>query len=200
MGTYFFAVVDLDAGPVQMNPSRHEELTLTGHINAGDPRVCGVLAHISRGVPRRVWWMSDYSPEYEELSDGWYSSPNSRKLLEFNIPEDAPVSALELPIVADMDTGEFFDAREWADSAYPLPVLAGQYLAGSAADDAEWSELVGRWCGHRLAAFTSSQEGAVQGFRRIAPGSDRARPQSAADLPGGYLSAPGARRAFPGRG
>ncbi|SLH39735.1 hypothetical protein [Mycobacteroides abscessus] len=175
MGTYFFAVVDLDDGPVRMNPPEHHELTLAGHIDAGDPRVRGVIAHISK-APRRVQWMSDYSQEYAMLYEQWISADNWRQVLQdCTIPEDAPPTALEFPIVADSETKEFFDALEWGDYDYPLPVLAGQYLTGSMAANEDWTALVGRWCGHQLRAYPRGDLSAVEGYRRLTPSPDQAR-------------------------
>ena len=175
MGTYFFAVVDLDDGPVQMNPAEHHELTLAGHIDASDPRVRGVIAHICK-APRRVQWMSDYSREYEALYEQWIGAENWRQLLQdCNIPENAPATALEFPIVADLDTKEFIDAYEWGDYDYPLPVLAGQYLTGSMAGNEEWRALVGRWCGHQLRAYPRDDISAVAGYQKLAPSAARAR-------------------------
>lgn len=167
MGTYFFAIVELDDGPRQMNPPSSEELTLAGHIDATDPRVRGVIAHIST-TPRRVSWMSDYSIEYQALYTEWITTPHwRRELHDCSIPAEAPCTALDFPIVADLDQHEYFDAREWGDHNYPLPVLAAQYLTGSMASDEDWAQLVGNWYGHQLRAYPASELAEVAGYRKI---------------------------------
>ncbi|MFZ2239026.1 MAG: hypothetical protein WAV90_05715 [Gordonia amarae] len=180
MGTYFEPVVELDdwLSPIRTRTGWSESLeaTLAGHINIHDIRVRGTLAHI-RATPRRVWWMSDYSEEWRELEEDIYAGSPERMLpltgmppgLETRevfpeweqwlgvgtIPSDAPASAMDLPIVIDVDSAEFFDARDWDDYSYPLPVLACAYLTGHIADDPDWAPIARRWYGHRLQAHVA---------------------------------------------
>lgn len=163
MGTYFKAVVELDDGPFPIIPPAHLELTLPGHLGQDDLRTRAVYAFI-RDKPRRVWWVSDYTEFYEQLTDQWSSRLGSYYFRHSTIPQDVPGSTLDLAIVVNVDKREYFDGARF-ESYCPLPVLAASYACGSLPGGRD-DPMAARWHGDHIVAHKAGAADLV-GFTEL---------------------------------